>query len=236
MVPPVLVSSIDPNPNPMPLLPRVFLIVQDGLKTVLGSFGLWRDYAHRPSYDPDSIVPDNNLAKPVPNRTSDHPRPSHPEPPWPYQNMSIYCFMTWLNTGSKSKSEGEVQRLVDEVLQAQDFNPLDLHGLNIRRENWLLNLSEKSLPLLDNFKKASVSIDVPSGDRDTKPTKFTIPGLRYQTLTSVIRSAFQHPLAHHYHLSPFKLFHKTSSDADSECVYSKVYNSDVFIEEHDRVQ
>ena len=220
----------------MPLLPRVFLIVRDGLKTVLGLFGLWRDYAHRPSYDPDSIVPDNDLAKPVPNHTSSHPRPSHPEPPWPYQNMSTYCFMTWLNTGSKSKSEGEVQRLVDEVLQAQDFNPSDLHGLNIQRENRLLDLSEKSLPLLDNFKKASVSIDVLSGDRDTKPAKFTIPGLRYRTLTSVIRSAFQHPLAHHYHLSPFKLFHKTSSDADSERVYSEVYNSDVFIEEHDRVQ
>ena len=141
--PPALVSSTDPNPNSMPLLPRVFLIVRDGLKTVLGSFGLWRDYTHCPLYNPDSIVPDNDLAKPVPNHTSNHPRPSHPEPPWPYQNMSTYRFMTWLNTGSKSKSEGEVQRLVDEVLQAQDFNPSDLHGLNVRRENRLLDLSEK---------------------------------------------------------------------------------------------
>ena len=39
--------------------------------------------------------------------------------------------MTWLNTGSKLKSKGEVQRLVDEVLQAEDFNPSDLHGLNV---------------------------------------------------------------------------------------------------------
>jgi hypothetical protein len=150
--------------------------------------------------------------------------------------MSIYRFMTWLNTRSKSKSEGEVQRLVDEVLQAEDFNLSDLRGLNVRRENQLLDLSEKTLPLLDGFKKTSVSIEVPSGDRNVRPTKFTIPGLHYRTLTSVIESAFQHPLAHHYHFSPFKLFHKSPGRPESERVYSEVYNSDAFIEEHDHVQ
>jgi len=234
--PPVIVSPPDANAEPTPQLPRVFLIVRDGLKTILGAFGLWRNYAHRPSYDPDSIVPDDDLAKPLPNHTSDHPGLVHPEPPWPYQNMSVYRFMTWLNTGSKSKSEGEVQRLVDKVLQAEDFNPSDLRGLNIRRENRLLDLSEKTLPLLDGFKKASVSIEVPSGDKNIRPTKFTIPGLHYRTLTSVIQNAFQHPLACHYHFSPFKLFHKSPGSSESERVYSEVYNSDAFIEEHDRIQ
>jgi len=238
--PPVIVSPPDPEPDPepepAPRLPRVLLIVRDGLKTVLGSFGLWRNYAHRPSYDPDSVVPDDDLAKPAPDHTLDRARPAHPGPPWPYQNMSVYRFMTWLNTGSKLKSEGEMQRLVDEVLQAEDFNPLDLRGLNVRHENRVLDLSEKTLPLIDDFKKASVSIEVPSGDKNVGPTKFTIPGLRYRTLTSVIRSAFQHPLAHHYHFSPFKLFHKPPDSPESERVYSEVYNSDAFIEEHDRIQ
>ena len=237
--PPIIVSppNPDPDPKPTPRLPRVFLIVRDGLKTILDSFGLWRNYAHRPSYDPDSVVHDDDLAKPVSDdRTSDLPKPTHPGPPWPYQNMSVYRFMTWLNTGSKSKSEGEVQRLVDEVLQAEDFNPSDLRGLNVRRENRLLDLSEKTLPLLDGFKKTSVSIEVPSGDKNIRSTKFTIPGLHYRTLTSVIQSAFQHPLARHYHFSPFKLFHKSPSSSESERVYSEVYNSDAFIEEHDHVQ
>lgn len=234
--PPVVVSPPDPNPTPAPRLPKVFLIVRDRLKTVLGSFGLWRNYDHRPSYDPDSIVPDGDLAKPVLDHTSSHLRPAHPGPPWPYQNMSVYRFMTWLNTGSKLKSEGEVQRLVDDVLQAEDFDLSDLRRLNIRRENRLLDLSEKTLPLLDDFKKATVSIEVPSGDRNVKPAKFAIPGLRYRTLTSVIRSAFQHPLACRYHFSPFKLFHKPPNSSESERVYSEIYNSDAFIEEHDRIQ
>ena len=95
---------------------------------------------------------------------------------------------------------------------------------------------EKTLPLLNDFKKASVSIEVPSGDKNVAPTKFTIPGLHYRTLTSVIRSAFQHPLAHPYHYSPFKLFHKPPDSPEDKRVYSKVYNSDTFIEEHDRIQ
>lgn len=234
--PPALVSVSEPEPEPASHLPRVLLIVRDGLKTILGSFGLWRNYDHRPSYDPDSVVPDDDLAKPAPDYTSDFSRPSHPGPPWPYRNMSVYRFMTWLNTGSKLKSEGEVQRLVDEVLHADDFNLSDLRPLSVRRENRLLDSSEKTLPLLDGFKKASISIEVPSGDKEVAPTKFTIPGLRYRTLTSVIQNAFQHPLAHHYHFSPFKLFHKPPGSAESKRIYSEVYNSDTFIKEHDRIQ
>jgi len=229
-------AIVVPPLEPVPKLPRVLLIVRDTLKTVLGSFGLWRSYDHRPSYDPDSVVPEDDLAKPTSNHTSDLPRSSHPGPPWPYQNMSVYRFMTWLNTGSKVKSEGEVQRLVDEVFQAEDFNLSDVRGLSIRRENRRLDLSEKTLPLLDGFKKASVSIEVPTGDKEAPSTKFTIPGLRYRTLTSVIRNAFQHPLAHHYHFSPFKLFHNPPGSSESERVYSEVYNSDAFIKEHDHLQ
>ena len=109
--PPVIVSPTNPEPEPerASRLPRVILIVQDGLKTLLGSFGLWRNYAHRPTYDPDSVVLDDDLARPLVDHISHVPSSAHPEPPWPYQSMSVYRFMTWLNTGGKLKSEGEVQ-------------------------------------------------------------------------------------------------------------------------------
>ena len=131
----------------------------------------------------------------------------------------------WQPTRSKLKSEGEDQRSVDDVLQAQDFNSSDLHGLDVRRGNLLL----------DNFKKAVIStmFDVPSGNRDAKPTEFTIPGSRCRILYSVIRSPLQHPPAHPYHLSPFAVVHKIPSNAESESVF---YNSDAFIEEYDQVQ
>jgi hypothetical protein len=81
--PPVIISPPEPEPEPEPTsqLPRVFLIVRDGLKTILGAFGLWRSYPHCPSYDPDSVVCDEDLAKPLSNHTSGIPRPTHPGPP-----------------------------------------------------------------------------------------------------------------------------------------------------------
>ena len=81
---------------------------------------------------------------------------------------------------------------------------------------------------------ADINIEVPSGLKDILPGTFTIPGLLYRKLTAVIRAAFSSPLASHLHFSPFKLFHKFPSG--EEQVFSELYNSDVFIEEHDNVQ
>jgi hypothetical protein len=39
-----------------------------------------------------------------------------------------------------------------------------------------------------------------------------------------------------FHLSPFKLFRKLPNSKDSEHLYSEIYNSDVFLDEHDKVQ
>jgi hypothetical protein len=72
----------DLNPEPLPLLneedeqptaiiPRLCLIVRNRLRTATNSFGLLREYLYRPSFDPDSFVPDKDLhqvggADPVP--------------------------------------------------------------------------------------------------------------------------------------------------------------------------
>ena len=55
-------------------------------------------------------------------------------------------------------------------------------------------------------------------------------------MTSTIKAAFTAPLATQFHYSPFKLFHTSPVTGEEEHVFSEVYNSDVFIEEHDKVQ
>ena len=54
-------------------------------------------------------------------------------------------------------------------------------------------------------------------------------------MTAIIQASFLSPLASHFHLLPFKLFHRSPSGVE-EWVFSEVYNSDVFIKEHDNVQ
>ncbi|KAG5635206.1 hypothetical protein H0H81_012056 [Sphagnurus paluster] len=82
----------------------------------------------------------------------------------------------------------------------------------------------------------SVQIDIPSDQKHVPLTKFTVPGLLYQKITSVIEAAFHDPLAHHLHLSPFKLFHHSPTTRKEEHVMGEVYTLDAFLEEHDCVQ
>ena len=62
----------DVNPEPLPLLneedelptaiiPCLCLIVCNQLWTATNSFGLLQQYLYRPSFDPDSFVPDKDL-------------------------------------------------------------------------------------------------------------------------------------------------------------------------------
>ena len=82
----------------------------------------------------------------------------------------------------------------------------------------------------------SINIDIPSGSkRDTSRT-FSIPGLYYRPITSLIKETFESPISLKFHLSPFKLFKKLPSSETSEHLYSEIYNSDVFLDKHDKVQ
>ncbi|KAG6862955.1 hypothetical protein C0991_009220, partial [Blastosporella zonata] len=93
-----------------------------------------------------------------------------------------------------------------------------------------------SSPYLQQFSTASIDIDIPSGKKNIPPTKYSVSGLLYRKITSVIEAAFHDDLAHHFHLSPFKLFHQSPKTGKEERVYGEIYTSDAFQEEHERVQ
>jgi hypothetical protein len=144
--------------------------------------------------------------------------------------------MQWMNTGSRTKSEPEVTRLVKEVLTAPDFNPDDLKShFNAHTENRRADEAEPpqgSASFFAKFREVSIKIDVPSGEKGVPPKPFDIPGLLYRPLLSVIQTAFTEPLAEKFHLSPFRLFRQLPDSKDVERVFSELYNSDAFINEH----
>ncbi|KAJ3804430.1 hypothetical protein F5876DRAFT_83171 [Lentinula aff. lateritia] len=199
---------------------HVFLIVRDTLKTHLNPFCLFRLYKDRPSYDPDAFVSLDDLLKQTRTSIPLQPQPSSSgsksNPVWPFNNMSTYRIMQWLNTGSSLKSEGEATRLVEEVLMAPDFNVEDLKGFKAHREN--LRADKAKLPESSNylagFETASVDIRVPS----------------------VIREAFSGPLSDKIHFSPFKLFHQLPLSNEEIRVHGELYTSDSFIQAHDKIQ
>ena len=219
-------------PPPTSLLPRVVLIVCNRLRTAANSFNLIREYLYRPSFDPNSFVPPEDLAS---HEQMDASPISPPTPPPVHHNQSVELLMNWKDSGPSTKSDSEVNRLVDEVLLDPNFKLEDLRGFRAARENRRTDTANENSPFLDSFHTATVEIDVPSGTKDVPPAKFSIPGLHYRKIPAVIRAMFSSPLASKFHLSPFKLFRKTPS-GEEEHVFCEVYDSDAFIEENDQIQ
>ena len=216
------------------ILPHIKLIVRDTFKTIQNSFGIWREYWHRPSYDPDAFVSVADLAQPHPSSHSVESLDLLPDRG--YRNKSVSLLMNWQNDGDTTKSDSSINKLVKEVLLHPDFQLSDLKGFSARRENEIADKADTKSTLLTSFSEASVDIEVPSGDKNVPSAKFSVTGLHYRSLLSILRSAFADPLATMFHLSPYKMFHKSPTSGVEQRVYSEMYDSDVFIEEHDRVQ
>ena len=235
-----------PQPQSRSVIRRVILHVRDTIRTGLNSFGLLREYPHRPSYDPDAFVPMENLASyspPVGPILGQSGNSAPHQPPWPFKNMSIYRLMAWMNTGNNQKSEGELNRLVTEVICADDFKPDDLHGFNAHTENIRFDQSEHAEPsdppsFTDSWTEKSVNIEVPIGTKDASGIGklFAVPGLHIRSLTAIITAAFTEEISRQFHLTPFRRFWKPSPFRDEERVYDEVYTSDAFLEAHDTLQ
>jgi len=247
---PVRFQDVLPEP-PAPVttlrsrLPAVYLMVTNPLKTAINSFGLFREYLFHPSYDPDALVNPGDLSNlathtlpPPPPPPPSEPTGANRQPPWPFANMTVWRLMRWLNTGSKSKSEEEADRLVETVFNAPDLHADDLRNFSARRENGRLDAADKTNLLEDGFQVTSITIDVPTGKPGdpSAPRTYSVPGLRYRKLLNVIKAAFQEPLSRQFHLTPFSLKHQSPVTNKEQRVYGELYNSDEFIKEHNRVQ
>ncbi len=221
---------------------RVILIVRNRLVTALNSFGLWRDYPERPSFDPDSNLTLEDLATPchkshlsgISNDPSDSvsARPAY----WPYPNPTIHGVMKWLNNGKTVKSEAEITHFVQDVVLVPEFQKADLIGFDAHRENQRLDKALSKDMLRSQFQESTVEILVPSGDVNIPPRLFSVSGLLHRNLTSVIRDAFTGPLSHLLHFSPYKLFHKSPITGEAERVYGEIYTSDAFLNETEQVR
>jgi hypothetical protein len=229
-----------PSEEPTSILPRITLIVRDTFNTVANAFGLWRSYLHRPTYDPDTLISVEDLSNqylPSNSDSEDSEDGAETLPVSTSSNISETLLMNWQNNGNITKSEGELNSLVRDVLQHPDFNVEDLENFDAGRANKRVDEDAKAaFPFLAGFKETSVDIEVPSGSTDVPSRKFSVPGLFYRPLVSIIKGAFADPLSRHFHFAPFTLYHKIKSSAQQIRVFSELYNSDVFIKEHDNLQ
>jgi hypothetical protein len=161
----------------------------------------------------------------------------------PFQNASTFRLMSWLHSGSKTKSHVELDRLVTEVIMADDFKKDDLVGFRASREAGRLDEQDHEpqsrFSAEDGWIETTVNISLPvDGTRfpsEADAPQFAVPGLFYRPLMEVIRAALHDTAAEHFHIFPFQTFWKPSPDSNRERIFSELYTSDAFIAEHEKL-
>jgi hypothetical protein len=211
-------------------------LVQNPYCTPPNNFGIWKEYRYRPSYDPDAFVSAEDLYRPhtstiVANQVQEEQLEASA-----YTNKSTALLVDWQNTGSSAKSNTEVNRLVHEVFLHPDFQLDEVRSFNAVQENQKADLAEAKSPLLQAFQHADIHITIPSGNKDVSPRSFSIPGLYFRKLTTLIKDSFESPLSSMFHFTPFKMYRTRPDGKDKERIFSEMYDSDILWDEHNKVQ
>ena len=103
--------------------------------------------------------------------------------------------MEWMITSNNQKSGSEVDHLVNDVLLADEFRAEELVGFNAHCANKELDDSKKigaGKPYTgDGWHEVDVDIVIPLGAKSTMGLgqSFSVPGLHYRSLISVMKSA-----------------------------------------------
>ena len=228
--------------------------VWKSVHTICNAFGMYREYPNIPTHNPDDTLTLANLTEtgaapelgqetlppiiiqviqqtPI---TSD----SASEQYAPFANSSIHGIMNWMWSGSAMKSLEEVSKLVG-FLKSADFKKEDIAGFDIRRETALFDSTLESKTDNEGWHEVEVKIQVPDGlthISDAEITLFSVPGLHYRSICSVIISTFEDASSRCFHYTPFKNFWKPTVDSAPQRIHDEIYSSDAMVKAHEDLQ
>jgi hypothetical protein len=222
------------------------------------SFGMYREYTSFPRNDPENIQTlDNYSASPNlansdiqsrewwagfggPTSATEGAKQFYA----PFMNATIYRLMKWFYS-STTKSLADLDSLVTDVLRAPDYDVEHLKDFSSKkaardmdRESGML--SEDILSTRNRWIDGEVKLKVPvegkSYASETDAPVYTVKGVHYRHLVDVISAAFSEKTAASFHYIPFKTFWRSTPNGPPERIFTELYNSDAFLEEHAKLQ
>ncbi|KAJ3559339.1 hypothetical protein NP233_g11288 [Leucocoprinus birnbaumii] len=244
------------TPEPIPTDPPLQLH-----ETEPNSFGLYRLYAHLPSANPEDACDPDDLS----DSHNHHKALASQSQRWwtglgaalnsakdsfyaPFLNVTVYRLMNWFYSGSTTKSLADLDQLVSTVLLADDYDPAHLKGFSAscegKRLDEVAGMAEKGSKegpaAKGKWRVSSVELPVPVEGKEfadeSQAPRLKVDGIHHCSLVEIIKTAFSDESARGFHYMPFKLFRKSNTQAEPERIYSELYNSDAFLEEHAKLQ
>jgi hypothetical protein len=225
-------------------------VIQD-YETAKTSYGIFRVYPGGvPSWTPDErqgmVDTWEGTGSKQPNESdSQNKSPASRRPYFdPFPNASTFHLTHWFSTGTATKTLAELDRLVEEVILAKDFNALDLGKFQTNREANRLNTCQKpsNSPFLaeDGWIEGTVSIPLPASKFKYKSEedapKATISGIFYKKPLEVMKAALQERSAQDFHHTGFREYWQANPEEPPERIYSQVYSADAFLAEEAKIR
>lgn len=141
------------------------------------------------------------------------------------------------------KSVAQLDALVNNVILADDFDVTHLQNFNVTHELKRLDVDDPQSSTFakeNGWKQASIKIRLPAEcirnvSEDHAP-EFEVKGVYHRSLVEVIKTAFQDISMKSFHYTPFQLWWKQTPNSTPERIITELYNSDAFLEEHEKIQ
>ncbi|KAG6884335.1 hypothetical protein C0992_006502, partial [Termitomyces sp. T32_za158] len=160
---------------------------------------------------------------------------------FPFLNASVFRLMSWFYS-SKKLTLATLDRLVQSVILAPDFQPQHFEGFSAMQENRRLDdlhVSDTSINSLlpswfssDKWRKGSVKLPLPLTHKSYR-SESNAPTLKidfyHRDFVEVLKSGIQDYAAKKFHWHGFQLFWKPSENEPEQRVYGEAYTSDYFL-------
>jgi hypothetical protein len=206
------------------------------LKSPQNIFGLFRQYHARdfPSHDPEELVTLHEMWDASGATSTQIAHGSF----GPYPNQSSFLLGEWFWGEGVQKSKRSFKELVD-IIGGPEFNPADIRETKWDRIDHQLGNGPDGLWVDEpdaNWVQTPVTILVPFSDRMSHPgaKEFVIPDFYHRSVVGILREQVERN--QHFHFEPFELHWQQRDASGSARVYSELYNSSAFLEEHEKLQ
>ena len=158
-----------------------------------------------------------------------------------FENPSIFRLMLWYHNGSLTKSLNDLNVLVQNVICAPDFKVQHFDNFDATKAVERLfdqgGASETSLNAgwYESTVPITLACDKVAHRSEKNAPTLNVAGLYHRKPLEIIMATLQEPNAQQFHIAPFKEYWVPQPNGPSERIYSELYNSDAYIQEHEVV-
>ena len=153
------------------------------------------------------------------------------------ENPSVFRLLLWHHNSALTKSLNDLNILVQNVIRAPDFSVEHFNDFDAARAtDRFFEQEDLETHLNDGWYEQTVPItlacDKVLHKSEANAPTLDVASLYYRKPLEVIKAALQESNAQRFHIAPFEEYWTPHTDGPPERIYSDLYNSEAYLQEH----